>query len=98
MHGDAHAGNLLRTTTGWAWIDLEETCRGPCEFDLLVLTRSVAPQWQAHVGDDLEADGQVALAANASELGTSVPNLAALAPFGHARDVQAVVWLLGMAH
>jgi len=34
LHGDAHAGNLLRGSAGWFWIDLEETCVGPPEWDL----------------------------------------------------------------
>lgn len=39
LHGDAHAGNLLG---GRFWIDLEETCVGPPEWDLAVLGDPVA--------------------------------------------------------
>jgi hypothetical protein len=37
LHGDAHAGNLLRDDRGWFWVDLEETCLGPPEWDLVVV-------------------------------------------------------------
>lgn len=37
LHGDAHPGNLLRDDRGWFWVDLEETCLGPPEWDLAVL-------------------------------------------------------------
>lgn len=36
LHGDAHGGNLRRDRNGWFWIDLEETCAGPPEWDLAV--------------------------------------------------------------
>lgn len=98
LHGDAHAGNLLRSPTGWAWIDLEETCRGPREFDLAVLASSAVPQWQAPGGADSPAQGQAALAAYASELGLPGPDPESLAPFARARELQAAVWVLGMAH
>ena len=34
LHGEPHPGNLLTTTTGPLFIDLETCCRGPVEFDL----------------------------------------------------------------
>ncbi|MBW0119644.1 phosphotransferase, partial [Pseudonocardia abyssalis] len=34
--GDAHPGNLRRDDDGWFWVDLEETCTGPPEWDLAV--------------------------------------------------------------
>ena len=34
LHGEPHPGNLLTTTTGPVFIDLETCCRGPVEFDL----------------------------------------------------------------
>ncbi|MEV6283648.1 aminoglycoside phosphotransferase family protein [Kribbella sp. NPDC051770] len=34
LHGEPHPGNLLATTTGPRFIDLETCCRGPVEFDL----------------------------------------------------------------
>jgi Ser/Thr protein kinase RdoA (MazF antagonist) len=42
LHGDAHAGNLLHGPGGWFWVDLEETCLGPPEWDLAVLGDPVA--------------------------------------------------------
>jgi hypothetical protein len=34
LHGEPHPGNLLWTTDGPRFIDLETCCRGPVEFDL----------------------------------------------------------------
>jgi hypothetical protein len=34
LHGEPHAGNLLRTTSGIRFIDLETCCYGPIEFDI----------------------------------------------------------------
>ena len=34
LHGEPHPGNLLATTIGPLFIDLETCCRGPVEFDL----------------------------------------------------------------
>jgi hypothetical protein len=105
LHGDAHPGNLLRAgqgggRRGWAWVDLEETSRGPAGWDLATLTARYD-----------EAGGRAALRAYASELAAAsglaaaaraaaapIPELAALAPFRRARDLEAAVWLLCMAH
>jgi Ser/Thr protein kinase RdoA (MazF antagonist) len=40
LHGDAHPGNMMRTSRGWLWHDFEETCVGPVEWDLGVLAKS----------------------------------------------------------
>jgi hypothetical protein len=37
LHGDAHSGNLMATAGDWRWIDLEECCRGPAEWDLATM-------------------------------------------------------------
>ncbi|MCW2583960.1 MAG: Aminoglycoside phosphotransferase, partial [Klenkia sp.] len=37
LHGDAHPGNLLGTTAGWRWTDLEDTSPGPVGWDLACL-------------------------------------------------------------
>jgi Ser/Thr protein kinase RdoA (MazF antagonist) len=101
LHGDAHAGNVMRVAgaragsgSAWAWADLEETTRGPAGWDLATLTARYD-----------EAGGRAALRAYASELagasgfaGAPVPELKALAPFRRARDLEAAVWLLCMAH
>lgn len=34
LHGEPHAGNLLRTQQGLLFIDLETCCYGPIEFDI----------------------------------------------------------------
>lgn len=34
LHGDVHPGNLIPTRDGLVWIDFEEVCRGPIEWDL----------------------------------------------------------------
>jgi hypothetical protein len=101
LHGDAHAGNLLhspaarpapgrpgagRPGAGWLWTDLEETCRGPREFDLAVMAGSLGP------------DSGAALAAYAAVTGTAPPGPEDLAPFGRARELEGTVWALGMAH
>jgi aminoglycoside phosphotransferase (APT) family kinase protein len=33
LHGDAHPGNVIATTDGPLWIDFEDVCRGPREWD-----------------------------------------------------------------
>lgn len=38
LHGDAHTGNLLRTAGGLRWIDFEDVCAGPAEWDLASAT------------------------------------------------------------
>ena len=40
LHGDAHPGNLLGTSAGWRWTDLEDSCRGPLGWDLACLRRT----------------------------------------------------------
>ena len=34
LHGEPHAGNVLRTRGGLLFVDLETCCRGPVEFDI----------------------------------------------------------------
>lgn len=34
LHGDAHPGNVIATAEGLVWIDFEDVCRGPVEWDL----------------------------------------------------------------
>jgi thiamine kinase-like enzyme len=38
LHGEPHGGNLLTTPEGLRWIDFEDACRGPLEWDLAFLT------------------------------------------------------------
>ena len=43
LHGEPHIGNYLVTPSGLRWIDFEDACRGPLEWDLAFLpTDSVA--------------------------------------------------------
>lgn len=37
LHGDAHPGNLVATRDGLVWIDFEDVCRGPVEWDLATM-------------------------------------------------------------
>ena len=41
LHGEPHPGNLLSTTNGPLFIDLETCCRGPVEFDLAHVPEAV---------------------------------------------------------
>jgi hypothetical protein len=34
LHGDVHLGNVIATRDGLVWIDFEDVCRGPVEWDL----------------------------------------------------------------
>ncbi|MER5252994.1 aminoglycoside phosphotransferase family protein [Streptomyces sp. NPDC002855] len=41
LHGEPHPGNVLSTTQGPLFIDLETCCRGPVEFDLAHVPEAV---------------------------------------------------------
>jgi Ser/Thr protein kinase RdoA (MazF antagonist) len=84
IHGDAHPWNLLLTDGEWRWIDLEETGFGPREFDLAVLATKV---------DDPDA----AMSGYATTMGSPAPDPAALLPFQRIRELESVIWELGMA-
>ena len=92
LHGDAHPGNLLSTgggdEAGWVWVDLEETSRGPREWDLAVLSGS----W------DSPGDAHAALAAYAAVTRTAIPPPDRLAPLRPLRDLEAAVWSVCMAY
>jgi Ser/Thr protein kinase RdoA (MazF antagonist) len=85
VHGDAHPANLLNVDGEWRWIDLEETGFGPQEWDLAILAIKVD-------------DPDEALSAYASAAGAPVPPPDVLLPFQRARELETVVWALGMAH
>lgn len=53
IHGDAQPHNLMRRDGRLAWIDFEECCRGPVEWDLACLYRG----WQDVRIPDLAAYG-----------------------------------------
>jgi aminoglycoside phosphotransferase (APT) family kinase protein len=53
-HGDAHAGNLLRTDAGWVWCDFEDAARMPRHWDLACAVfrgplDGEEPEWAAAV-------------------------------------------------
>lgn len=53
LHGDAHPGNLMRTMQGWVWIDFEDACLGPPEWDLASMSLDeTAVQAYRHPIDD----------------------------------------------
>jgi Phosphotransferase enzyme family len=88
LHGDAHAGNLVAAAGDWRWIDLEECCRGPAEWDLATMADHAR-----HVGQDAAE----ALRGYASRAGRPVPGTGELAPYRDLRLLEAVVWTSCMA-
>jgi hypothetical protein len=42
LHGDAHTGNVLSTACGPLWMDFEDVCVGPVEWDLASRTVTAA--------------------------------------------------------
>ena len=53
LHGDAHLGNVVRTTAGACWVDWEESWRGPLAWDLACLDHR-----RATFGETAEATQQ----------------------------------------
>ena len=51
LHGEPHGANLLATPAGPRWIDLEDVCRGPVEWDLAFL-----PDESAAAFDDVDRE------------------------------------------
>ncbi len=47
LHGDAHPGNLIVGPRGPLWIDFEETCAGPAQWDFTCIRQSEEPDWAA---------------------------------------------------
>jgi hypothetical protein len=45
LHGEPHPGNVLATTAGLRFIDLETCCRGPVEFDLAHAPEAVSAHY-----------------------------------------------------
>jgi len=45
LHGEPHPGNVLNTTIGLLFIDLETCCRGPVEFDLAHVPADVSARY-----------------------------------------------------
>jgi hypothetical protein len=62
LHGEPHPGNLLRTSQGLLFIDLETCCRGPLEFDVAHAPVDVAAHYADLDPDLLEACRALVLA------------------------------------
>jgi thiamine kinase-like enzyme len=45
LHGEPHPGNLLSTSDGPLFIDIETCCRGPVEFDLAHVPEAVSERY-----------------------------------------------------
>jgi Ser/Thr protein kinase RdoA (MazF antagonist) len=45
LHGEPHAGNLLKTKNGLLFIDFETCCRGPVEFDTAHVPEEVSEHY-----------------------------------------------------
>ena len=45
LHGEPHPGNVLGTSSGPRFIDLETCCRGPLEFDVAHVPEAVAARY-----------------------------------------------------
>ncbi|MDP9164694.1 MAG: aminoglycoside phosphotransferase family protein [Actinomycetota bacterium] len=54
LHGDAHTGNVLISTVGPVWADLEDVCVGPVEWDLAstTVTEEAVTAYPGPVDDD----------------------------------------------
>lgn len=57
LHGDAHLGNLMNTTSGLLWTDWEDTFAGPVEWDVASVI------WNAHILEEDHATVREILAA-----------------------------------
>ncbi|WP_158220882.1 aminoglycoside phosphotransferase family protein [Kineosporia sp. R_H_3] len=79
VHGDAHPGNVLVLDGRLVWNDLEDACLAPPAWDLGTLRSSA------------RTDGAAALRAYAAA-GGPVPDVAALAAWVAARDLQRAAW------
>lgn len=59
LHGDAHLGNVLATTSGLRWVDWEESWRGPIAWDLACFEhrRRVFGELEEEIGTALSGYG-----------------------------------------
>ena len=55
LHGEPHAGNVLKTKNGQLFIDFETCCRGPVEFDIAHLPEEVSEHYPGADQDLLRA-------------------------------------------
>ena len=80
IHGDAAAGNLLRSQGGLLWNDLEDVCVGPVHWDLAGLVAELRGKARSdeQVAELLDAYGEIARDE--------------LAPFVEAHGLYAAIW------
>ncbi|MFD7306761.1 phosphotransferase [Promicromonospora sp. NPDC059942] len=62
LHGEPHPGNVLSTTGGPLFIDLETCCRGPVEFDLAHVPEAVCAHYPGVDPELLDECRQLVLA------------------------------------
>jgi Phosphotransferase enzyme family len=77
LHGEPHPGNVLNTSNGAVFIDLETCSRGPIEFDLAHVPRAVSAHYPGVNQELLDDCRQLVLAMVAVwrwELGDQFPN------------------------
>lgn len=77
LHGEPHPGNVLATTNGPLFIDLETCCRGPVEFDLAHAPEEVGDHYPGVNKDMLRECRILVLAMIATwrwERGDQLPN------------------------
>jgi thiamine kinase-like enzyme len=79
LHGDAHSGNLLRSSNGMLWLDFEDACTGPVAWDVATLLSRKALR-------DAEAVDRVLAAYS------EAPAWSDLQPFLEARELEAVIY------
>lgn len=58
LHGEPHPGNVLPTTSGALFIDLETSCYGPVEFDLAHVPEAVSVRYPG-LDEELLADCRI---------------------------------------
>jgi Ser/Thr protein kinase RdoA (MazF antagonist) len=77
LHGEPHPGNVLTTTRGLLFIDLETCCRGPVEFDLAHAPEEVSEHYPG-VNHDLLRECRILMLAMITtwrwERGDQLPN------------------------
>ncbi len=77
LHGEPHPGNVLSTSNGPLFIDLETCCRGPVEFDLAHVPQAVCEHYPSVDQGLLDDCRELVLAMVAAwrwELGDQFPN------------------------
>jgi aminoglycoside phosphotransferase (APT) family kinase protein len=77
LHGEPHPGNVLTTTAGLVFIDLETCCRGPVEFDLAHVPPVVSERYRNADQELVRECGVLVLAMVAAwrwEIGDRLPD------------------------